>query len=782
MSVPEPRVLVVDDEEGPREAIRMILKPRYQVFLAASGEEVLSSLATLRPDVIFMDVKMPRLDGVQLLERVKAADPLVEVVMITAYASLDTVQRAMRFGAMDYLVKPFAPKELEEAAGRALARRRGRVEGPSGALAPLIGQMRDLARRGDPVASPVDGADHLAGLLRAMLREVQRATGAAAASFFGTEPAAVVHSDLPAQAGEALATAWKGALGAVREPVWFRPAPGGLLPWPAGLALESADVRGVLVVPVADDGLPRVAGHLALYLPRSAADSPPDLTPLGPVLDLMVMAIRTSALLAAAARQATEQSLRAVQREILRRISAAVLEDPALDRTLAAITEQLQHGAGYGRVQVQLEPTEPPAEDPGRGVFPLVAQGRRLGYLVVDAGGSARVLDRSERDLLRMFSESLALIVRNANLHQELSETNTFLGNLIQSAADAIIALDPERRVVTWNPSAERMFGRLLADVRGRQLAEALPPPVLDELAPLLAEPRGSRTIRLRTEDAEVGRVDLTVTGSPIPWGGRDKVGLLLVAKDVTEQRRWEEQLARSEKLSALGKLAMGMAHDFNNLLQAILGHAQLIASEPTPDRLAKGLSVIEQAVRDGVETVGRIKRYARRESESRPEPVDLRDVVRQVVEIAWPRWAHGGRTGAAIRVHQDLQPVPFVSARGAELREVLMNLVLNSVDAMPQGGIVRLTTRREGDWAVLVVSDTGVGIPPELRRRIFEPFFTTKETGTGLGLSIVSGIISSYGGGIGVEAEPGQGTTFTIRLPATSETGGAGGGTRPIA
>jgi PAS domain S-box-containing protein len=776
---PEPRVLVVDDEEGPREAIRMILKPHYQVHLAGSGEEVLGSLTAIRPDVIFMDVKMPRIDGVQLLERVKAVDPLVEVVMITAYASLDTVQRAMRFGAMDYLVKPFAPKELEEAAERALARRRERAAGPSGALAPLIGQMRDLARRGDPLADELDGPDHLPGLLRAMLREVQRATGATAASFFGTEPAAVVHSDLPAGAAEALATAWKGALSPVRGPLWFPPGAGGPLPWPAGLALEDAAVRGILVVPVADEGLPRVAGHLALYLSRAAGNAPPDLTPLRPVLDLMVTAIRTSALLATAARQATEQSLRAVQREILRHISAAVLEDPALDRTLAAITEQLQHGAGYQRVQVLLEPAEPPGDTPARGVFPLVAQGRRLGYLVVEASGSARVLDRSERELLRMFSESLALIVRNANLHRELSEANTFLGNLIQSAADAIVAIDPERRVVTWNPSAERLFGRTLDAVRGRPVAEVLPPAVLHELTPVMAAPRGSRTLRVRTEDDEAGNRDLTITCSPIPWGGRGESGLLLLAKDVTEQRRWEEQMARSEKLSALGKLAMGMAHDFNNLLQAILGHAQLIASEPTPDRLAKGLSTIEQAVRDGVETVGRIKRYARREGESRPEPVDLRDVVRQVVDIAWPRWAHGGRTGAAIRVQQDLQPVPTVWARGAELREVLMNLALNAVDAMPQGGVVGLTTRREGDWAVLTVSDTGTGIPVELRRRIFEPFFTTKETGTGLGLSIVSGIISSYGGSIEVDAEPGRGTTFTIRLPAGSETGGNGG--RPI-
>src|SRR5919204_2100529 len=169
-STAPPRVLVVDDEEGPREAIRMILKPYYQVHIAGTGEEVLSSLGTLRPDVIFMDVKMPRLDGVQLLERVKAVDPLVEVVMITAYASLDTVQRAMRLGAMDYLVKPFAPKELQEAAERAVQRRRERAEGPAGALAGLIGQMRDLARRGDPVAGPPD----LPPLLGAMLPEGQR--------------------------------------------------------------------------------------------------------------------------------------------------------------------------------------------------------------------------------------------------------------------------------------------------------------------------------------------------------------------------------------------------------------------------------------------------------------------------------------------------------------------------------------------------------------------------------------------------------------------------------
>ncbi len=623
--------------------------------------------------------------------------------------------------------------------------------------------MRDLARR-----DPVEGAPDLQGLLLAMLREARRATGAVAASFFGAEPAAVVHADLPQATAEALGAAWKAPLAEVRSPLWLSPG-SGPLPWPPGLALDALGIRGLLVAPLADEGLPRVAGHLILYLPRPAAAEPGDLAPLRAVMDLMITAVRTSTLLAAAARQAAEQSLRAVQREILRQISTAVLEDPSLDRTVAAITQQLQQGAGYERVQVLLEPAPPPDPDhPGRAVVPLVALGRRLGYLVVETGRGARELDWSERELLRMFSESVALVLRNASLHRELSEAKGFLENLVQAAADAIVALDPEGRVVVWNPSAERIFGRRLADARGRTAGEVLPASVAGQVAPGLGG-AGHRTFMARIPAGD-GGLEVTVTCSPLPWGGRGEAGLLLVAKDVTEQRQWETQMARAEKLSALGQLAMGMAHDFNNLLQAILGHTQLIATDPTPSRLARGLATIEQAVRDGAETIARIKRYARRETAVPPEPVDLREVVRHVVEMVRPRWGNGPG-GAAIAIHQELEPVSPVRARASELREVLLNLILNAADAIPRsGGTITLRTRQQGAWAVLSVADTGRGIAPELLRRIFEPFFTTKETGTGLGLSIVSGIISGYGGTIDVDSEPGRGTTFTIRLPAVPE------------
>ena len=197
--------------------------------------------------------------------------------------------------------------------------------------------MRDLAQRRDPV----QGGD-LAGLLRAMLHEAQRVTGAAAASFLSTEPAAIVHSELPAAVGDAVAAAWRTALHGVREPVGSRPGLAWPLPWPA--ELDALGFEAAMVVPAVDEGLPRVWAHLALYH-RRAAPGGTDLVALRPVTDLMVTAVRTSALLTAAARQAAEQSLRAVQGEILRRISTAVLVDPALDRTLAAITDHLQQGA-----------------------------------------------------------------------------------------------------------------------------------------------------------------------------------------------------------------------------------------------------------------------------------------------------------------------------------------------------------------------------------------------------------------------------------------------------
>ena len=136
----------MDDELGPRESLRMILKPRYEIATADSGEAALKTLGTFRPDLIFMDIKMPQMDGIELLRRIKSADPSIEVVMITAYASLETVKNALTHGAFEYLIKPFSRQDLEETARRALARRQSEI-GTRNQLAALVNEMRSLAAK-----------------------------------------------------------------------------------------------------------------------------------------------------------------------------------------------------------------------------------------------------------------------------------------------------------------------------------------------------------------------------------------------------------------------------------------------------------------------------------------------------------------------------------------------------------------------------------------------------------------------------------------------------------
>src|SRR5215472_1081709 len=140
------RVLVVDDELGPRESLRMILKPNYEIATADSGPAALKTLTAFHPDLVFMDIKMPQMDGIELLQRIKRTDPSIEVVMITAYASLETVKNALTHGAFEYLIKPFSRQDLEETARRALARRQTEL-GTRNQLTTLVEDMRGLAAK-----------------------------------------------------------------------------------------------------------------------------------------------------------------------------------------------------------------------------------------------------------------------------------------------------------------------------------------------------------------------------------------------------------------------------------------------------------------------------------------------------------------------------------------------------------------------------------------------------------------------------------------------------------
>jgi signal transduction histidine kinase/ActR/RegA family two-component response regulator len=236
----------------------------------------------------------------------------------------------------------------------------------------------------------------------------------------------------------------------------------------------------------------------------------------------------------------------------------------------------------------------------------------------------------------------------------------------------------------------------------------------------------------------------------------------------ITEQERLREQFSQMEKLSALGELASGVAHDFNNTLAGILGRAQLLQRTNDPEKLKRGLDIIIKTAEDGAKTVKRIQDFARQRRDHNFELVSIDQILLDASEITRPRWKNCAEA-SNIHITLDLHVGSNAMVMGddSELREVLVNMVFNAVDAMPEGGTLSLTSRTEGEQVIVEVVDSGVGMYPEVRSKIFDPFFTTKgKAGLGLGLAVSFGIIRRHGGHIDVESQYGKGTEFRITLP----------------
>jgi signal transduction histidine kinase len=244
-----------------------------------------------------------------------------------------------------------------------------------------------------------------------------------------------------------------------------------------------------------------------------------------------------------------------------------------------------------------------------------------------------------------------------------------------------------------------------------------------------------------------------------------------------------QERNVQAEKLRALGELASGVAHDFNNLLTIILGHMELLRSTDSPNFEASRRTII-QAAQDGAHTVRRIREFVRVKPEQHTTPVDLAELADDVLQLTKPRW-HAAmlKKGITIRATTELRPVPPVLGSAPELREVVTNLILNAVDAMPEGGTLVLSTGVEGQQAWLEVADTGQGIPPAVRERIFEPFYTTKaQRGTGLGLAVSRSIARRHEGDLTVESTPGVGSRFRLCLPVKEPPAAPAAAAAPVA
>ncbi|MGD8238848.1 MAG: GAF domain-containing protein [Armatimonadota bacterium] len=462
-------------------------------------------------------------------------------------------------------------------------------------------------------------------------------------------------------------------------------------------------------------------------------------------------------------------------------------------------------------------------------ILPLRAQGKVIGALSVDNLITQRLFGEDSLELLTAFADQAAVAIDRAGLHAQMEQslaamhsalrisraiTGTLelqktLRLIVQSVARVMKA---ERTVIALlGESSERFEEVVVAAGDGQLVQEPLdssmqgvPWTVIrrgtlvqagvgEDAPPELAPEDEALGIQkavgvpLKVNNEVIGGL-LVKSGSTLGFTGPQlRVLTLLVhhaaiavqnarlfegkARAYDELRQAQQQLLQSERLRALGEIASGVAHDFNNSLAAILGHTELMLSASPEGTARTRLEIIDQAAHDAAATVRRIQDFARVGPRGDFLRVDLNEVVTDAVALTQPKWRDEAEAqGKRIQAVTDLGAHALVDGNAADLRSVLSNLIINAVDAMPEGGTVTVRTRRCESTAVITVSDTGMGMSEEDIARIFDPFFSTKgEGGLGLGLTVAYATVAAHGGSISVESEEGAGTTFHISLPAIS-------------
>ncbi|MGE0354895.1 MAG: PAS domain S-box protein, partial [Gemmatimonadales bacterium] len=349
-----------------------------------------------------------------------------------------------------------------------------------------------------------------------------------------------------------------------------------------------------------------------------------------------------------------------------------------------------------------------------------------------------------------------------------------FLAAIVESSEDAIISESLDGSITSWNAGAERLFGYPAAEIVGRPMDQLLPEERLDEWRNLQGRIRQGQVARMESEWLRIDGASLVVaiTMSPIRDHQGAILGASIIARDMTERTELERQLRESQKMEAVGRLAGGIAHDFNNVLTAIIGISDLLLEEtPENSTTTRDLQEIRNAAGRAADLTRQLLAFSRRQN-ANPRRILLSEVVAGLKEML------DRLLGEDIRLEVRTAPdLGAVRMDPGQVEQILMNLVVNARDAMPDGGTITIETRNvgigggsgpPGRQVLLEVRDTGTGIDEATLSRIFEPFFTTKEQGkgTGLGLATVHGIVTQNEGRIMVASRPGEGTSFTILLP----------------
>jgi two-component system sensor histidine kinase HydH len=344
-----------------------------------------------------------------------------------------------------------------------------------------------------------------------------------------------------------------------------------------------------------------------------------------------------------------------------------------------------------------------------------------------------------------------------------LSQIKAFSDSLVEHMPIGLIALDDTGRLTAFNQTAEDVFGRGAAEVLGRPAAEVLPTGCRVIVAQLTTERRRiEREVDCTIDSAKP--LTLEVIATPLAQEDGAHLGYVLLFRDLTEMKRLTQEIARSRRMASLGSLAAGVAHEIRNPLSSIKGFATYFRDryrDSPEDRQTAEIMIAEVDRLNRV--ISQLLEFARPLPVTR-QPASLATVVRLTLKTVEAQAREKG-----IVIEADLAPSVGEFAFDADrISQVLLNLYLNAIAAMKQGGTLRVALERPDESTVrITVADTGAGIRAEDLPRVFDPYFTTKPAGTGLGLPIVQKIVEAHGGEVRIASEPGRGTSVTVLLPA---------------
>jgi len=446
-------------------------------------------------------------------------------------------------------------------------------------------------------------------------------------------------------------------------------------------------------------------------------------------------------------------------------VRIAVLLDPEAVEAFGDVLNFFRdHAAGLHLVLFGLCPPAPsppcqPLEQLIPEEFALVLDLRQAGPQVPALGpellgkGLSREASLAIGELLR----KLANLLRDQEIHS----------GILDSATDAIITINEDHIIVGYNRGAEKIFGYTREEALGQDLKIIIPPPHKENHKEYVRRYIATRTPRFIGKHVQLNaqRRDGSEFPMSISFSVAEIRGNLYftgIVRDITEYKQLEERLLQSERLAAVGNTVSHIAHEIKNPLAIIGGFArQLRRVSGLSDKDQQKLAIIEEEVARLEALLAEMRDFVKR-----PPPKKLAGDLEGLLDEVLALFQNALEEHHITVRRERGEDIPKLHFDRQQMRQVLINLMKNALEAMPQGGRLTVATQREGDNVKVSISDTGPGMTPEVKANIFKPYFTTKEKGTGLGLAICRNILEEHGGCLLADSTPGQGSTFTIQIP----------------